>query len=55
MNTFALEKLKGIDGRQRFDKLVVDGVAPFDVFEQNVTAAYSAELEGIYAVPWNQR
>ena len=50
MNTFALEKLKGIDGRQRFDKLVVDGVAPFDVFEQNVTAAYSAELEGIYAV-----
>ena len=50
MNTFALEKLEGVEGKQRFDKLVVDGVAPFDVFEQNVAATYSSELIGIYAV-----
>ncbi|MBQ3619671.1 MAG: hypothetical protein II939_16115 [Bacteroidales bacterium] len=50
MSTFALEKLEGVEGRQRFEKLVVDGVAPFDVFEQNVASAYKSELIGIYAV-----
>lgn len=47
--TFTLERIGAVVGKQRFDKLVVDGVAPFDVFEKNLEEIYKSELTGIYA------
>ena len=38
MSTFALERIEAVVGRQRFDKLFVDGVCPFDEFENNIEA-----------------
>lgn len=50
MNTFALEKLEGVDGKQQFDKLIVNGSAPFDKFEKDIGDNYKPELIGIYAI-----
>ena len=50
MNIFALEKLEGVDGKQQFDKLLINGTAPFDEFERDIGDNYKPELTGIYAV-----
>lgn len=48
MTIFALEKIEAINGKQQFDKLVVDGICPFDDFERNLEKQYKSELVGIY-------
>ena len=48
MTTFALKHMDAIRGRQRFDKLLVNGIAPFDVFERGLTKADKRSLEKIY-------
>lgn len=50
MPTFVLENVEGVNGKQRFDKLVVDGNCPFDRFEAEIETCYKSELVGIYAV-----
>jgi hypothetical protein len=48
MPIFALHKIEAINGKQEFDKLIVDGRCPFDEFENNLEAQYKAELAGLY-------
>ncbi len=48
MPKFALEKIEAVSGKQQFDKLVVDGICPFDEFEKNLESQYKPELVGIY-------
>ena len=43
MTIFALEKIEAINGKQQFDKLVVDGICPFDDFERNLEKQYKFE------------
>jgi len=50
MSTFALERIEAVVGRQRFDKLFVDGVCPFDEFENNIEAQYRKEIPSLYAI-----
>ena len=47
MPTFVLENIEGVNGKQRFDKLVVDGNCPFDRFEAEIETCYKSELVGI--------
>lgn len=49
MCTFALEIIEAVKGTQKFEKLIVDGRCPFDIFEKNVEDIYKSELFGIYA------
>lgn len=49
MAKFALEKMDIVVGAQRFDKFVVDGIAPIDKFEADLEAAYESEMDAIYA------
>lgn len=48
MHKFALEKIDAVKGRQRFEKLIVDGVCPFDAFESGLEKGYRRSLEKIY-------
>ena len=50
MPTFVLENIEGVNGKQQFDKLIVDGDCPFDRFEEEIETCYKSELVGIYAV-----
>ena len=36
MSKFALQNIEAVQGKQTFEKLLVDGVAPFDTFEQGL-------------------
>lgn len=49
MHIFELENIKTIRGRQKFDKLKVDGVCPIDVFTDNLEDQYESEMGSIYA------
>lgn len=49
MRTFALENINAVRGTQKFDKLIVDGVAPFDEFEKKVKEQFISEIHRIYA------
>jgi hypothetical protein len=49
MSTFAFERIEAVVGKQQFDKLVVDGHAPFDEFEENIEEQYKSEMMRIYA------
>jgi hypothetical protein len=49
MSTFALREIKEIRGKQRFDKLVVDDVCLFDMFEQEMSKQFNSEILTIYA------
>lgn len=48
MPNFALRKIEAINGRQEFDKLIVDERCPFDEFEAGLEEQYKSELVGIY-------
>ncbi|MBR3287174.1 MAG: hypothetical protein IKI72_05075 [Bacteroidales bacterium] len=48
MSTFALGNIEAVKGTQSFEKLFVDGVAPFDIFEKHLEAKYRRCLEKIY-------
>lgn len=49
MCTFALRRIEAVKGRQRFDKLIVDGVCHLDRFEEDLEECYRSELYGLYA------
>ena len=42
--------MEQIRGQQVFDKLVVDGVAPFDVFIDQLEERYRSEVRSMYAI-----
>ncbi len=48
MSKFALRNIEAVQGNQTFEKLVVDGVAPFDTFENELETKYKRSLEKIY-------
>ena len=48
MPKFALRKIDAVQGNQTFEELLVDGVAPFDTFEDNLEAKDKRSLEKIY-------
>ena len=48
MANFALRKIEAINGRQEFDKLLVDERCPFDDFEAGLEEQYKQEMAGIY-------
>ena len=48
MPKFALEKIRAVQGNQTFEKLLVDGVAPFDAFEEDLESKDRRSLEKIY-------
>ena len=50
MSKFALRKIEAIKGKQEFDKLIVDDMCPFDLFESGLEGQYRSELEGIYHI-----
>lgn len=49
MHIFALHIIDAVQGNQVFEKLLVDGVAPFDTFEKNLQARDKRSIEKIYA------
>jgi len=48
MSKFALQNIDAVEGNQTFEKLLVDGVAPFDLFEKNLETKDRRSLEKIY-------
>ena len=48
MPKFALLNIEAVEGNQTFEKLLVDGIAPFDTFENNLEAKDRRSLEKIY-------
>lgn len=48
MITFALRHMDAIRGRQRFEKLLINGIAPIDEFERGLTKVDKRSLEKIY-------
>lgn len=48
MSKFALQIIDAVHGNQTFEKLLVDGVAPFDTFENGLEAQNRRSLEKIY-------
>lgn len=48
MSKFALKEMELIKGRQTFNKLLVDGTAPFDCFTEGLEEQYESELGSIY-------
>ena len=49
MGKYSLERMEQVKGKQAFDKLVVNGVAPFDVFVKDLEDIYRPELRTMYA------
>lgn len=49
MTKYSLVRIEQVRGKQVFDKLVVNGVAPFDVFIEKLERIYKKELKSIYA------
>lgn len=49
MVKYTLERMAQIRGKQVFDKLVVDGVAPFDTFIEELEERYRSEVRTLYA------
>lgn len=48
MARFALKKIDAVQGIQSFEKLLVDGTAPFDSFESGLESKDKRSLEKIY-------
>ena len=48
MSKFALQNIDAVQGNQTFEKLLVDGVAPFDTFEEGLETKDRRSLEKIY-------
>ena len=49
MAKYTLERMEQIRGKQVFDKLVVDGVAPFDTFIEELEEKYRSEAMILYS------
>lgn len=49
MVKYTLERMEQIRGKQVFDKLVVDGVAPFDTFIDKLEERYHSEVGTLYS------
>lgn len=50
MVKYTLVRMDQIRGKQVFDKLVVDGVAPFDVFIDKLEDRYRSEVKTLYTI-----
>lgn len=52
MSKFALEliQIEAVKGKQRFDKLVINGKCPFDEFEESMRTHYANEMVQLYAL-----
>lgn len=50
MAKYTLKRMEQIQGKQVFDKLVVDGVAPYDTFIDNLEELYRPEVKSLYAL-----
>jgi hypothetical protein len=50
MVQYTLERMEQIRGKQVFDKLVVDGVAPFDTFISLLEETYRSEVRTLYSL-----
>ncbi len=48
MSKFALQIIEAVEGNQTFEKLLVDGVAPFDTFKNDLETKERRSLEKIY-------
>lgn len=48
MSKFALKKITAVVGKQSFDQLLVNGVAPLDEFEKDLQAADKKSMQKIY-------
>ena len=48
MPRFALKRILQVNGRQVFEKLVVDGKAPFDTFIEELEPIYESEMDTMY-------
>lgn len=48
MSIFTLQIIEAVQGNQSFEKLLIDGVAPFDTFENGLEAKDRRSLEKIY-------
>lgn len=48
MHKFALENIDAVVGKQKFDKLLIDGKAPFDDFEQKYIGKFESEISSLY-------
>lgn len=49
MTKYSLVKIEQVSGQQLFEKLVVDDVAPFDVFVSELEERYRSELRTMYS------
>ena len=49
MVKYTLVRMEQIRGQQVFDKLVVDGVAPFDSFIDELEESFRSEVKSMYA------
>lgn len=49
MAKYTLERMEQIRGKQVFEKLVVDGVAPFDTFIEELEEKYRSEAMTLYS------
>lgn len=49
MVKYTLVRMEQIRGQQVFDKLVVDGVAPFDSFINELEESFRSEVKSMYA------
>lgn len=52
MSKFAIDfiQIEAVKGKQRFDKLVIDGKCPFDEFEESMKSHYANEIVQLYAL-----
>ena len=48
MSKFALKEIELIKGKQTFNKLLVDDIAPFDRFTEELEEQYESELASIF-------
>ncbi len=48
MSIYSLERIEQVRGIQVFEKLVVNGIAPFDRFVENLENVYRSELMTLY-------
>lgn len=48
MPTFAVQRIDTINGKQVFNKLIIDGISPLDEFEESLEELHKAEMASIY-------
>ena len=48
MPKFALKHIDAVQGKQSFEKLLVDGISPFDSFERNLESKDRRSIAKIY-------